>query len=234
MQNRKILLTIVILLGTHFVNCAQQIDAVNMRKLVITTSALEYLPIRLNAGNFNLGAEMYIANNYSVYANAGVIQSYGSSGGNWLQLSAQSTSGFKLQFEGRRYLNRHKIFDPAVLLFWPHIFQYKSQSLENTGYYISLHSAYQQTSTSRTETQNDYMVERSAIGMHVIIGYQSIKIYGLVIDYSVGLGGQYISSNSKDKLGSNTDNDWPWNKNYDEGSGIFPSFVYQVRIGWGF
>lgn len=250
MKKRNVLLTIIIIVVTYIAACAQQVDTISVKKLVITTSALEYLPIRLNAGNFNLGAEMYLSNNYSLNANVGVIQSYGSSGGNWLQLSAQSTSGFKLQLEGRRYLNRHKIFDPAVLLFWPHIFQYKSQSVQNSGYYFALHAVYQQTNTEREETifepstgfpypdyntiQNDYVVERSAVGMHLKFGYQSIKSCGLVIDYSVGLGGQYISSSSKDKLGSNTDKDWPWNKDFDEGSGFYFSPVYQVRIGWGF
>lgn len=137
-----------------------------------------------------------------------------------------------------------------MLLFWPHIFQYKSQSLQNSGYYYALHASFQLTNTEREEiiselssgspyqyyeyTQNKYNVERSATRMHLKFGYQSIKSYGLVIDYSVGLGGQYISSSAEGKLGFDDDKDWPWNKEFDEGSGFFLSPVYQVRIGWGF
>jgi hypothetical protein len=233
----------MLLVGSYSLSYAQQADTLLLKKIVINTSALEYIPDRLNAGNFNLGAEMFVANNKTIYANVGILQSYGQSDRNWFQLSSQGTTGFKIQLEGRHYLNRHKIFDPVVLLFWPHVFQYKSQSLKNSGYYFALHWAFQHTNTKRVETipglstgypfpdydshsiQNGYTVKRSATRMHVKFGYQSIKSYGLVIDYSVGLGGQYISSSSKDKLGSNNDKDWPWNKNYDEGSGIYPSFV---------
>lgn len=241
MKKRSTCLTIMLLVGSYSLSYAQQADTLLLKKIVINTSDLEYIPDRLNAGNFNLGAEMFVANNKTIYANLGILQSYGQSDRNWFQLSSQGTTGFKIQLEGRHYLNRHKIFDPAVLLFWPHIFQYKSQSVQNSGYYFALHAAYQQTNTEREENifgpstgypypdyntiQNDYMVKRSATRMHVKFGYQSIKSYGLVIDYSVGLGGQYISSTAEGKLGSDTEKDWPWNKIFDKGSGFYPSFV---------
>ncbi len=228
----------------------QQADSLKVKKLVITTSVFDYFPGKLNAANFNIGAEKMVANNTSVYANVGVIHSYGPIGDTWFQLANNKTTGFRFQLEGRRYLNRHKIFDPAVLLFWPHIFQYKSQSLQNSGYYYALHASFQQTNTEREEiiyelssgfpypdypyVLNEYKVERSATRMHLKFGYQSIKRYGLVIDYSVGLGGQYISSSAEGKLGSDDDKDWPWSKQFDEGSGFFLSPIYQVRIGWGF
>ncbi len=226
----------------------QQADSLQVKKLVITTSLFDYFPGKLNSANFNMGAEKMVANYTSVYANVGVIHSYGPINDTWFQIANRKTSGFRFQLEGRRYLNRHKIFDPAVLLFWPHIFQYKSQSLQNSGYYFALHSSYQQTNTEREESipdlslpasdfkyiLNDYKVARSVAKIHLKFGYQSIKRYGLVIDYSVGLGGQYISSSSEGKLGSDDDKDWPWNKKFDDGSGFFLSPVYQVRVGWGF
>ena len=226
----------------------QQADSLQVKKLVITTSVFDYFPGTLNSANFNIGAEKMVANYTSVYANLGVIHSYGGIDDTWFQIANKKTSGFRFQLEGRRYLNRHKIFDPAVLLFWPHIFQYKSQSLQNSGYYFALHTSYQQTNTEREEIfsdpsyptsdfkyiHNDYKVERSAIKMHVKFGYQCIKSYGMVVDYSVGLGGQYINSSSEGKLGTDDDKDWPWNKEFDDGSGFFFSPVYQIRIGWGF
>lgn len=248
MKIRKALFLVMILAIIYGSAHGQRADSLTVKKLVLTTSVFDYFPGKLNSANFNIGAEKMLANYTSVYANVGVIQSYGGIDDTWFQIANRKTSGFRFQLEGRHYLNRHKIFDPAVLLFWPHIFQYKSQSLRNSGYYFALHSSYQQTNTEREETipdpsyppsdfkyaQNDYKVERSVIKMHLKFGYQCIKRYGLVIDYSVGLGGQYINSSSEGKLGSDDDKDWPWNKKFDDGSGFFLSPVYQVRIGWGF
>ena len=250
MKIREALISILIMTITFGSVHGQQADSLQFKKIVITTSAFDYFPGKLNSANFNIGAERMITNKISIYANVGIIHSYGPIGDNWFQLANKKTSGFRFQLEGRHYLNRHKIFDPAVLLFWPHIFQYKSQSLRNSGYYYALHASFQQTNTEREEiiyenstgfpipdyphVLNDYNVERSVAKMHLKFGYQSIKRYGLVIDYSVGLGGQYISSASEGKLGSDDDRDWPWNKEFDKGSGFFLSPIYQVRIGWGF
>lgn len=244
----KALFSLMILATICSVAQGQQADSLKVKRLVLTTSVFDYFPGTLNAANFNIGAEKMVAYNTSVYANVGVIQSYGPIGDTWFQIANGKTTGFRFQLEGRRYLNRYKIFDPAVLLFWPHIFQYKSQSLKNSGYYFALHSSYKHTTTKREESisdlsfpafdykyiQNDYKVDRSVINMFINFGYQSIKSYGLVIDYSVGLGGKYISSSSEGKLGTDDDKDWPWNKEFDDGSGFFLSPVYQVRLGWGF
>lgn len=184
--------------------------------------------------------------------NVGMIRSYGPSNG-MLSINSEKTQGMKIQVEGRYYLNKHKIFEPALFLFWPHIFQYKSQTLQNTGYYLAVHSHYQLTTTDRQETivdyidnnpfpntshykQNMYTVDRTVYALHLKFGYQCIKKVGLTINYGVGLGIQYISSSSKNRLG----NDFSWpnserdygNKLFDKGTGIAPSFVYHVRLGW--
>ncbi len=225
---------LIITCGFSFQGYTQQPSPQDIKKTVLSTSVLEYIPFVWNAGNFNIGVEKYFSKQKSVYANIGLIKSYGASSG-WLQLPSKSISGFKIQLEGRHYLNRNKIFDPAVLLFWPHIFQYNSQTIENSGYYVAVHTDLQQLNITREETYfpGDYSVDRTSVGMHFNIGYQCIKSFGLVVDYSIGLGAQYITSSSKNKLGSDTDKDWPWKKSIDDGSGIYPSIVYQVRIGWG-
>lgn len=229
---------------------AQPADSLKAKRIIITTSVFDYLPtIKLNTGTFNIGTEIYLKNRKSVYANFGLIKSYGQPSG-WFGISSQNTQGLKIQVEGRHYLKRHKIVEPAILLFWPHIFQFKSQALPNTGYYFAAQSLYQWTATDRQETvvdfidnnpvpnsthykQNVYTVNRNVYGLGMKFGYQCIKKCGLTVDYSVGFGGQYISSNSGNKLGTNQNNDIPWKKLFDSGAGLYPDIIYQVRLGWG-
>lgn len=236
MKQLKVLVTIILTLFSSYIY-SQPGDSLKTDRVIITTSLTDYLPtFKLNTGNFNLGSEIYLKNRNSLYANIGLIKSYGHSRG-LFNISALRTHGMQLQIEGRHYINRHKLFEPAILLFWPHIFQYKSQPLPNTGYYFALHSSWQWTSTDRQEVQNVYTVDRNAIGLNILFGYQCVKRSGLTIDYSVGLGGQYISSSSTNRIG--TDTDWPnsekdyfSNRLFDKGKGFSPSFIYQLRFGW--
>ncbi|PCJ25518.1 MAG: hypothetical protein COA97_07560 [Flavobacteriales bacterium] len=58
----------------------------------------------------------------------------------------------------------------------------------------------------------------------------------LTIDYAIGLGGQYISSNSTNRYGIDTD--YPnsekdrGGKLFDKGTGFSPNIIYQVKLGW--
>jgi hypothetical protein len=259
MNNYKNILFALLIVALPFVVEAQQEDTLKSRQLILTTSILEYLPIPLNSGNFNIGTEFMLKDRKSLSANIGIIRSYSQNAdGDWLHLSSQNllyisslnTKGLRLQIEGRHYLGKQKMFEPAVLLFWPHIFQYKTQTQANTGYYVALASTYQYTATDREESidyyipdspydlyvykQNIYTVYRNAVGLNVKFGYQCIKKYGLVVDYAVGLGGQYISSNSANKFGNNDDKDLFRNKTFDDGAGFYPMLTYQIRIGWEF
>lgn len=221
-------------------------DSLKVKRLVITTSILEYIPayreffprLNLNAGNLNLGAEIHLKERKSLYVNLGVVKSYAPPVG-WFGIVSLNTQGIKVQAEGRHYLNRHKIFEPAILLFWPHIFQYKSQVFGNTGYYVAIHSSGEWTSTQRPEdyqSENTYTVNRSITTLNIKFGYQCIRKYGLTVDYSVGLGGQYVSSRSKNRRVSDTG--WPGQqqdfpgKLFDHGRGFYPNVVYHVRLGW--
>ena len=58
------------------------------------TSLFEYIPDKLNSGNFNIGAEINLNGRKSLVANFGYINSYGSSGG-WFQIP---TKGKELKF----------------------------------------------------------------------------------------------------------------------------------------
>jgi len=193
----------------------------------------------------------------SVYANIGLIKSYGPSGGTGLgklfKISSLNTHGLRVQIEGRQYLNRHKIFTPAILFFLPHIFQYRSQILPNTGYYVALNSSCQWTATDRQEAvvdyidndsltnsvyvkENIYTVDRNAYGLNIKFGYQCIKKSGLTIDHSIGIGGLYLSSHSTNRIGSDYDRhdqDFPSKKLFDKGVGFAPNIIYHIGLGWG-
>ncbi len=255
MTKRLLILTTIFLTVFSVLTYAQATDSLKIKRVTITTSVFDYFPtFNLNTGNFNIGTEIYLKNRKSLCANFGIIKSYGQSNG-LLSISSISTQGLKIQVEGRHYINKHKIFEPSLLLFWPHIFQYKSQTLQNTGYYFAVHSFYQWTATDRQETvvdyidnnpfpnsrhykQNIYTVDRNVYGLNIKFGYQCIKKYGLTVDYAVGLGGQFISSSSTNRLGADTN--WPnsqnenlSNKLFDKGTGFSPNIIYQVRLGWG-
>ena len=250
----KLLATFITLILVTIYNVAlsQNRDSLGVKKFILTTSVLEYIPGQLNTGNFNIGSEFYLKKRKAVYINLGIIKSYGPVEPQWLNLfniPSINTIGFRFQAEGKYYLNKHKIFQPAILLFWPHILQFKSQELQNTGYYVAFHSSYQFTNTERKETvidfiddtqthpiyhykQNIYSIDRNALQLHLKIGYQSIKKYGLVVDYAVGFGIEYIYSSANNKFGDNGTYEFFPKKLFDSGDGFFPSFVYQVRIGW--
>ncbi|MGD0711359.1 MAG: hypothetical protein ABR968_09275 [Bacteroidales bacterium] len=228
-----------IILGMYSVITFSQVhDTLSFKRLNITTTLTDYFPLNnLNTINVNIGSEIYLTKNKSLAANIGVIRSLGQSG---FLVTSLNTHGIKFQVDFKHFLNKHKIIEPTILLFWLHIFQYKSQTLLNSGYYWAFHACYQNTKTDREESLNNiYSVDRTVYKLNAKIGYECIKKCGLTIDYSVGLGVQRINSTSTNSI--QTDNSWPsnekdfpWNKLFDKGVGIYPNLVYQFKLGWSF
>lgn len=219
------------------------------KRITFTTTATDYIPsFLMNTANYNIGAEVYLKNRKSIAVNFGLIKSYGETEGGLFEIATIQTRGIKVEAEVRHYLNKHKLFEPSILVFWPHIFQYKSQKLQNTGYYLSLHSSFQSTITDRKETvhqnivpltyYNAYSVERDRYSLNLKIGYKCIKSSNLTIDYCIGLGIQYVSSSSKNRV--NSDINWSYvhddigKKPFDTGSIFYLNALYQVKLGWSF
>lgn len=209
------------------------------KRISITTGLYGYIPDKLNSGNFNIGAEINLKGRKSLAVNLGYIESYGPQSG-WFVICTKSNKGIKIQLEGRHYINKHKLIEPLILLFWPMIFQYNSRENSHTGYYIAVSTLYQLTLTEREKNVNNYTVVRNIIGIYPKFGYNAIKKFGFVIDISFGLGIQYIESHSRGKTEKNSDKEFPFildffgNKLFDSGSGIFPGFLYTLKIGWSF
>jgi hypothetical protein len=243
MKTTKTLLIFILMLF-YQLTYSQSTDSIKFKRVIISTSLLDYLPsLNLNTRNFNIGSEIYLKNRNSLAINIGLMQTngkpnpYGFLGG-----SSLKTQGFKIQVERRRYLNRNKIVEPSIFLFWPHIFQYNTQTLQNSGYYVSAHSFYQYTQTERNETMVDgfnqniyrnniYTVDRNALAFNLKLGYQCVKKHGIAIDFGVGLGAQLITSSTRNKLGNASDGDFGYFL-FDEGTKVMPSFIYQFRLGF--
>jgi len=150
---RTTLIILLLILDCDFAQ-SQSSDTLGFKRFIFTTSAIEFIPMQMNTGNFNIGSEIYLKKRKSVYINVGLVKSYGPVKRqmyNFFAIPSNSTIGFRVQAEGRYYLNKHKIIEPLIILFWPHIMQFKSLELQNTGYYVAFHSSYQFTITERDE-----------------------------------------------------------------------------------
>ena len=243
---RKIILIIYLIL-ISIKTYAQDKLPVNKYKPVISTSLLEYIPLPYNMGNFNLGSDIYLGNHFSIYANLGFIKAYGPAQGDWLlRIYAEDVTGGKIQIEGRKYFNCHELIQPLILLFWPHIFQFNSRKLLNSGYYMAAGVTYEYLIIDRKETvayynnpnpvpykieDKIYNIHKSNFCPNLKLGYQAVKNDNVVVDFSFGMGIQFIKSFTKNKLTPEN----PWHNNTFENGKIvewMPNFKF--RIGWSF
>jgi hypothetical protein len=228
-------------------------DSLSFKKIAISTSLLEYFPNpKLYTINCNIGAEVYIKNGYSIFLGGGVLLPAGSPV-SYIGIPSEQSKGYKFRLEGRRYLKRKKEVEPAMLIFWPHVFQYHNVPYQNSGLYTGLSSSFQFTETERKESvqtevspagnpvykDNVYFVNRNQLAMNLMLGFQCIKKSGFFVDYAVGLGIQLVSSSSSNRIGGdqnypNSSLDWPMDKYFDYGTGIGPNLLYQVRLGYAF
>lgn len=237
-MRKLIIILITLFFTTISINIySQNNDTSRFKKVVITTTLSDYIPgLFYQTINFNLGAEIYIKNRKSIWFNLGALKRYQSSGWFFGELYSPYTMGFKAQGEGRYYLNKHKVFEPAVLLFWPHIFQFDSQELENSGYYVAIHSSF-----NRVHYRYDFTCwNKDGISyvntLNIKFGYQCVKKIGLTVDFAIGIGGRYIYSNPN----SNPNEgclDYPynfWDLFITPRDGFSPNAVFQFRLGWAF
>jgi len=182
-------------------------DSLSFKKIAISTSLLEYFPNpKLYTINCNLGAEFYIKNGYSIYLGAGVLLPAGSPN-SYFGIPSEQSKGYKLRLEARRYLKRKKEVEPAMLAFWPHVFQYHNVPYQNSGFYTGFSSSFQYTETERKESVQDesnpagnpvykdnvYLVHRNQLAINLMLGFQCIKKSGFFVDYAVGLGIQLVA-----------------------------------------
>ena len=114
----KKLFTVLFLTSLTTLSYSKSKDSLSFKRFTVTTNLVDYVPTMLNTSCINIGTEVYVKNKKSIGLSVGYIKSIGASGG-YLQLSALSTTGMKVQVEGKQYLNRRKLFIPALFIFWP-------------------------------------------------------------------------------------------------------------------
>lgn len=237
------------------ISFSQTGDSLRVKKFSITTSVLDYPFARFfNAINYNIEISKAIKNRKAIYVNLGYLKSFApiekEGFVNFTIPNSLSTKGYKIQLEGRHYLNKHKLFEPSLVLFWLGLFQYKSIVQDNTGYYIAFQSKYQFTETIREEKIVDYIVEepfqqtyykdnkytvdRNVLGGYFKFGYNAIKKSGFTVDHAIGIGIANTSSSSKNKLGDSNDTDFPYDKSFDSGGLLHFDWAYSFKIGWSF
>lgn len=140
---------------------SQNLDSIKVKKFTITTSVLDYISEfrTFDEITYNIEFSAPIKKRNFVHFNVGYLKSTETAK---IFLSAfpnpiDKTQGYRVQLEGRHYLNKHKLFEPSLVLFWLGLFQYKSIVQDNTGYYVAFQSKYQFTTTERTETVVDFV-----------------------------------------------------------------------------
>ena len=225
---------------------AQQ-DSLPAKKVSFHTIASGYLPYpQLQVINYNLGTEISLKNRNTININLGYLNKSNPIDNDIFQIKIESTKGFRGQFEVKHYLNRHKLIEPLIFFSLPHIFQFKSQAFQNTGYYISGLISYQNTTSERIETiinynttsnqylYSNYSVLRNSVSLIAKGGYSCIKSYGLLIDISYGIGAIWLDSKAVNKQTQQSIYYFSWKNDFDHRQGIFPQVWYQVKLGWVF
>lgn len=212
---------------------SQDEDTACSKKIVITTTISDYIPTsQYNTANINIGTEVYLKHRKSLWFNLGLVKKYKSEpmwGYGFYHIPTSNLIGFKAQGEYRYYLNKHKVFEPATLLFWPHIFQFDSQDLENSGYYVAVHSSFQGMVFDSYYFADT--VNRNITTLNIKLGYQCVKKIGLIVDFAIGIGGRYIFGNPSNEYYSNQNF---WGMLFNPQDGFSPNTVFQFRLGWGF
>lgn len=208
---------------------SQSADSLSSSKLILGTSLFEYLPgVFLHTANYNIDAELRLKNQWSLITNLGYIHSFQNY---WLRndLSPRirfnklidPSHGTRIQFEIRRYLGWYKMFEPACLLFWPHMLQYRNNNAINTGYYTAIHGHFRylfvhHNTLFRKSYEAQGFVTNAAV--HLKFGYRNIKVNGLSLDLGIATGLQYYDSDQY--------------YGFVNRMGFFPSFSYQLKLGW--
>jgi len=113
-----------------FSGFSQNADSTRIKKYSITSSIFDYISEFhvIDDIIYNIEGATPIKNRDFLHFNLGYIESYDRPKifFNQFHTYLGKTKGYRISLEGRHYLNKHKLFEPATLLFWFQIFQYHS------------------------------------------------------------------------------------------------------------
>lgn len=248
----SILLMFIFLYGKGFAQ-ERVNDSVLIKTRILSTSLFSYIPNQFNAGKANISYEFTTRKRNSLKLSAAYTYSYGLPNTSYFQIKAEKCKGLGIELERKHYLKRKKLLEPLVLIFWPQLFQFHAEENSISGYYFStsIASSYQRIGMQDdfVDYVNDdpypnaihytterYYVNRMSNALNLKLGYTCIKTTGIVVDFATGVGIQHISSfnNLNDRFTPNNINEMVnFNKrDLNNGSGFYPSFSYQLNIGF--
>jgi hypothetical protein len=191
-----------------------------------------------STGRLHAEVEKSLPNRRSIVIGAGYIYSYGASRSApllSLSVNQETTRGYKANIEYRKYLNRHKVFQPLCLLIWPLALQLNGVKDSHTGLYVSGQANYQQTFSEVLRnyieyTEERYLVNRVNPSLLFRFGFQTITKNRIIVDQSLGVGIQYSSCFSSGPVEANMVS---WMNNPGSDNNFFPAINYSFKVGIG-
>jgi hypothetical protein len=186
----------------------------------------KYSPLSLlgdgvtNSIGIQLGLEYKLKNQIGIQQDIMYIFLFSHKNQNFFTINVNNINGIRSITELRFYLNK------------------ENQHLE--GIYIAPQLIYQYTKAIRTQSLvnqdvNEYCIKRNVIAFHGKLGWQLVNKCRFILDVSCGVGLRYIASFNSGKIPDHSiDYEFPYSKDYDSGSKIFPSFIMALNIGWMF
>jgi hypothetical protein len=152
--------------------------------------------------------------------------------------------GTNMGFEVRRYLHRHKQLPKQAE---PSSFSSSSGKSPASGYYLGTDifdqfaesplpgfiPDYSTTGMfgSVADKNKTYLTFQNAFGARLELGYQSLKQYGMVFDFSFKAGLQYVENTPEFHTGTLL-SDQPFGAVREQGALLLPTILCSARIGW--
>lgn len=162
------------------------------------------------------GLEKGISKNQTIEGQIGYLF-HAFQGSGFLNVDLTGGYGFALETEFKNYFSDNRINSFS-------------------GHYVSLDLLYRffyAEREERGEILNQYSVYRNECGVFLKYGFQTMAISGFVSDFSIGAGWRYLTSNSDNQYQLYvTESEFPYNKEFNNGTRSFFSVTAAIKIGW--
>lgn len=245
----KTFFLLIALIMTNLLHAVAQDSSVFKSKpkypsINISSSLSSLLPsFYQNTGIINLGTEINLNENNSIYLNGGYIFPYGPLRNRIFRLNTEHINGAHFQLEYRKYHESYadkKSPNKQHKKYWGLNYSFyntKAYRIQKVPDPASINYNVIGASTAEFH-ENNYEVFRISNGFNFRMGIKTQYKSGIFIDKSMLFGLRYIQSNSINKLYGNP-NFFKTNqrealifKPYDQGNSIVPQILFQIIIGY--
>lgn len=208
---------------------AQKSDSISKNfSFCIKYDIIRLLPdvFGMKYGCICFGIESNFNKKNSIGIDLGYITDYGETKENGIgNISAKKIKGYYSNIEYRHYYkstNRYKFYYGINFLYQKTKTERSEMIINSTNYLNVINSS------------NIYFVNREVYASHIKAGIK-MEFSHFIFDPEFGFGLRYIKSATKNQKGSPDHTyEFPYNKVYDFGEKLFPSFNYNLKIGWLF